>query len=1506
MTTTARPALAVRAPTPTNLAARVDAVPPRTRRRLGYALLALLAYVPVMLTAPGRVAADTKQYLYLDPGRLMSRAWSMWDPNVGMGTVTHQNIGYLFPMGPFYWVLEQALGLPQWAAQRLWLGSILFLAGLGMLYLWRTIGLRGPGAVVGALAFMLTPYTLDYAARISVILLPWAGLPWILAFVVRGLREGGWKYPALLAITVQAIGSVNATALIFSGIAPVLWVPYAVWVLHEVEWRRALLTLGRFALLSVLTSLWWMSGLWAQGTYGLNVLRFTETLFAVSRTSTPNEVLRDLGYWFFYGRDKLGPWIEASVDYTQWPLLILLSYGITVLALVSAAAVRWRYRAYFVLLVLVGTVIAVGAHPYSNPTPLGQWFKDVSSTSTAAFAMRSTGRATPLVVLGLAALLAAGVNAAWAALVRRRRASQGLLLAGVVGVLVVANLPALWNGTFYGKNLQRPEQLPTYRNQAHAYLDRRSHSTRILEEPGSDFASYRWGNTVDPVTPGVTDRPYVARELIPYGSPASADLLNAFDEQIQSRELDPSALAPVARMMSVGDILVRNDIQWERYRLIRPEYLWQWLTPTPAGLDPPKGFGPTHGITAPARYPFDDEQRLGAPVRLPAPPALAVFGLQDAKPVLRTEAANRPVILSGDGQGVVDAAAAGLLDGNSALLYSAAFGKDAARVREQAQRDGVLVVSDSNRVRARRWSTVYDTTGFTEGPHQQVLTQDLSDARLGVFPDAPSDAFTTTEQRGVRDVRVSAYGNPISYTPENRAVRAFDGDPDTAWAVGAFADVTGERIRVDLAHPITTDHVNLMQPLKGDRDRYITKATLRFDGGHDRSITLDQRSRVRAGQTVHFPRRRFRSFEIRIDGTNRGRLTNYAGTSAVGFGEIRLRDDKPGAKDVQVDEVLRMPTDLLRAAGPVSASRPLVFLMDRERVYPVPPRYDPELTLTREMSVPTSRSFTVSGEVRLASTADAEDLDRLLGYDGPIRVNASSGLAAAPASRASAALDGDPTTAWVTRFRDPRHQWLKVQVPQPITVDHLDLQVVADGYHSVPTQLTLTNEAGDTRTIDLPPVTDGRVRNAVAPAPVRFPPITGTTFKVSIEAYRPVKTFDFYCACEEVMPVGIAELGMAGVPPVRVPAELPPTCRTDVLSLDGRPIPIMVRGSTADALALKPLDLAPCDPADGRITTALGRGTHVVRTWRGDLRGLNIDRLVLASDASGASAPQLGPYGRFTSVPGAPAPSPVHLEIRSQGRVRTTARLVGATRPVWLVLGQSSNLGWHARVNGRDLGAPVTVDGYANGWLVEPAADGRPLSITIEWVPERTVIRAIVVSIAAFVACLGIVVVAWTRRRRRNRAATGTRVGRAVAAVGDAVAAPGPLPTAPDEPLLVSPLAPAARAGPLGAVVAVAIALVGGAVIVAPWVGVALAAVVLLVLLRPRERRLLALFPPFAIAFCGAYIAVKQWYGRLPPTFEWPTFFWQVRTLGWLAVVVLAADGLVELVTRRARAPDPP
>ena len=109
------------------------------------------------------------------------------------------------------------------------------------------------------------------------------------------------------------------------------------------------------------------------------------------------------------------------------------------------------------------------------------------------------------------------------------------------------------------------------------------------------------------------DRPYVARELVPWGSPASADLLNALDRRIQEGVLDPSALAPIARLMSVGDVVYRADLQTDRFDLVRAVPLWRLLT------DPtcPRAWAtPTSSARASARpcaYSQDDEVALALP-----------------------------------------------------------------------------------------------------------------------------------------------------------------------------------------------------------------------------------------------------------------------------------------------------------------------------------------------------------------------------------------------------------------------------------------------------------------------------------------------------------------------------------------------------------------------------------------------------------------------------------------------------------------------------------------------------------------------------------------------------------------------------------------------------------------------------------------------------------------------------------------------------------------------------
>ena len=58
-------------------------------------------------------------------------------------------------------------------------------------------------------------------------------------------------------------------------------------------------------------------------------------------------------------------------------------------------------------------------------------------------------------------------------------------------------------------------------------------------------------------------------------------------------------------------------------------------------------------------------------------------------------------------------------------------------------------------------------------------------------PGAADDAYTVTEQVGGAVARRRRTAT-VSFTASGRAVRAVDGDPTTAWQVGAFEGVDGE------------------------------------------------------------------------------------------------------------------------------------------------------------------------------------------------------------------------------------------------------------------------------------------------------------------------------------------------------------------------------------------------------------------------------------------------------------------------------------------------------------------------------------------------------------------------------------------------------------------------------------------------------------------------------------------------------------------------------------------
>jgi arabinofuranan 3-O-arabinosyltransferase len=312
-----------------------------------------------------------------------------------------------------------------------------------------------------------------------------------------------------------------------------------------------------------------------------------------------------------------------------------------------------------------------------------------------------------------------------------------------------------------------------------------------------------------------------------------------------------------------------------------------------------------------------------------------------------------------------------------------------------------------------------------------------------------------------------------------------------------------------------------------------------------------------------------------------------------------------------------------------------------------------------------------------------------------------------------------------------------------------------------------------------------------------------------------------------------------------------------------------VSGDTRTASQQGALRLEPC----AESPLQLSPGQHILRAAPGTGSGLDLDGIVLASGAGG-TAPGPGepvlPAAERTSAP--------RLRLEDFGASKVRATVDETTRPFWLVLGQSYNDGWKATVNGRDLGSPQVLDGFANAWLVRPQGRG-PMAVTFTFAPQTRVSIASAVSGFALLLCAALALFAG-RRRHADPGSADSPTLRSLRAV----------------------IGPASRRGVI-LTVSLATALVVG-VIVGPIEGVALGVLVAAALRWGRTHVVLALGAPLVLAAAAGYILLQQTRYGYPPIFEWPTFFDRVHILGLLAAVLLAADVVVEQVRERVRASD--
>ena len=418
--------------------------PPRRMRRRSITFgLVLLAYALALVQRPGEVVADTKVDLYVAPARFLSNVLSVWSPTTDLGHVFGaQYSGYAWPMAPWF-ALGDAIDVPTWIVHRLWLGTLLALAAVGIVRLLDALATARRGAlhVAAGVLFIVNPYVTVYANRTSISLLSYAALPWLLLAVHRGLREPrGWRWPALFALVLASTGGgVNVAVTAWLLVGPALLVVYEV-LWGGVAWRAARGVVARLIAVNVVAQLWWIIPVLIQGMAAPSFLPFSEQPGTIWSTTSIPESLRLMGFWTSYVGVGFGGVLrpfQGSAPALLFLLPVVLA-GLAVPALSLSGFVvtrRWRYAPFFLVLTLAGVVIMSVGWPAGTPlrrVATGAYY-EVQSIEF----LRTTYKAGALVALGLAALGGAAFDAAWqrvGAQVPWRRVALTAVAAGAVAL----------------------------------------------------------------------------------------------------------------------------------------------------------------------------------------------------------------------------------------------------------------------------------------------------------------------------------------------------------------------------------------------------------------------------------------------------------------------------------------------------------------------------------------------------------------------------------------------------------------------------------------------------------------------------------------------------------------------------------------------------------------------------------------------------------------------------------------------------------------------------------------------------------------------------------------------------------------------------------------------------------------------------------------------------------------------------------------------------------------
>ena len=492
--------------------------------------------------------------------------------------------------------------------------------------------------------------------------------------------------------------------------------------------------------------------------------------------------------------------------------------------------------------------------------------------------------------------------------------------------------------------------------------------------------------------------------------------------------------------------------------------------------------------------------------------------------------------------------------------------------------------------------------------------------------------------------------------------------------------------------PITTDHVNLVQPLERRPQSldHEGRADLRRRTRSCRSRSTRRRAPRRARRS-RSGRAGSRTLEIKITERERPPAQAVRRRRRASASPRSGSATSTPTHDVRVDEVEQMPQDLLDALGAQPAAHPLGPRDVARRAAPgaaahrsgavdlahvhAADRADVRAHRQREREPGRERR----GDRRRARRARH-------GHRRGERV--AAGLPAVP--RRERGRRRPARRRGTRRSSASAASGCSSDSPKPITFSNMHLQVVADGRHSDADADRSSRSTARVRELDPPADHAARAENATQRVPLHFPAMTGRTIRVTITGVQPQlatrestgDTVDRAGRHRRARHQGLR----VGAAPATVPERVP--FRPRRRSTAGR-----YRCASRPArrrVATRPGSRStPCDPRDPeRHPDDHARARHARRADVGGCAHRRADRPPRARVRRGRRAAG----GRRRSRDRARRR---RRRPRRRSRSCTTARRAcactssGADAPFWLVLGESQSPGWHATIVGQGDARPV-------------------------------------------------------------------------------------------------------------------------------------------------------------------------------------------------------------------------